>query len=136
MLKKRNPAFENCFISGFKVDSPYVIVPKEINVSNLNIDFEYEDASEIVTAKYFFESHLVGQVDLIVGRIQPESNSLENTVQIPLHEENREIYFRWRYVVFVIIIVAFIIGAFVQTFFVKHRNRNKKKRNGRRIKRK
>lgn len=78
MLKKENPIFENSFISKFDVDNPYIVIPKEADVSDLNNKFGYGEA-ETVTAQYFYEDHLVGRADFVVDGIQTESDRLKDT---------------------------------------------------------
>lgn len=53
MLKRENPIFKNCVISEFNANSLYVILPKEISVTDLNIKFDY-GGGERVTTQYFF----------------------------------------------------------------------------------
>lgn len=134
MLKKENPIFENSFISKFDVDNSYVIIPKEADVSDLNIKLDYGEA-ETVTAQYFHEDHLVGQVDFTVSVIQSESNSLEDTVEeLPSEKkENEGSSFEQKYIIFAIIVGISIEGVFLTFFYKKYRN---KKRLGRRLKRK
>ncbi len=136
MLKKENPIFENSFISKFDVDNSYVIIPKKADVSDLSIKFDYGEA-ETVTAQYFHEDHLVGQVDFTVSVIQSESNSLEDTVEVEElpseKKENEGSSFEQKYIIFAIIVGISIEGVFLIFFYKKYRN---KKRLGRRLKRK
>jgi len=136
MLKKENPIFENCVISKFDVDNSYVIIPKGLNISDMNIKFDYGEA-ETVTAQYFYENHLVGQIGFIVEGIQSESDSLENTVKEQLSEGkwNKGSLFNWKYIVFAIIVGALIAGVVLKVLAQKYCGRNKKNRSGRRLKR-
>ncbi len=88
MLKKEDPIFENCVISKLDTDQAYVMVPKGLNSSDLNIKLDYQEP-ETVTAQYFYEDHLAGQVDFIVENVQEESDQLEHTVKEPLSEEKK-----------------------------------------------
>lgn len=134
MLKKENPIFQNSFISKFDADNSYVIIPEEADVSDLNIKFDYGEA-ETVTAQYFYEDHLVGQVDFTVSVIQSESDSLEDTVEeLPSEKkENEESSFEQKYIIFAIIVGISVEGVFLIFFYKIYRN---KKRLGRRLKRK
>lgn len=123
ILKKENPIFENCFISKFDVDNSYVIIPKEADVSDLNIKFDYGEA-ETVTVQYFYEDHLVGQVDFVVDGIQTESDSLKDTAEEPLSEE-KESSLNWKHIIFAIIVGITIVGAFLIVLLKKCRSRNK-----------
>lgn len=133
MLKKENPIFENSFISKFDVDNSYVIIPKEADVSDLNIKFDYGEA-ETVTAQYFYEDHLVGQIDFIVEDIQVESDSPENTIKEPLSEEkeSKGSLFNWKYTIFVIIVGVFVVGVILKILIQKYPGRKNKR--GRRLK--
>ena len=137
MLKKENPYFENCVISKFDVDNSYVIMPKGLNISDLNIKFDYGEA-ETVTAQYFYENHLVGQIGLVVEGIQSKSDSPEKPVKEPLSEEkeSKGSLFNWKYIVFAIIVGIFIAGVVLKVFGEKYCGRNKKNRPGRKLKRK
>ena len=137
MLKKENPYFENCVISKFDVDNSYVIMPKGLNISDLNIKFDYGEA-ETVTAQYFYENHLVGQIGLVVEGIQSKSDSPEKPVKEPLSEEkeSKGSLFNWKYIIFAIIVGIFIAGVVLKVFGEKYCGRNKKNRPGRKLKRK
>ena len=93
MLKRENPIFKNCVISEFNANSLYVILPKEISVTDLNIKFDY-GGGERVTTQYFFENHLVGQLEFMVQGIQAESDNLENEVKSQVFEntENKSLF--------------------------------------------
>ncbi len=135
MLKKENPNFENCFISKFDVDNSYVIIPKEADISELNIKFDYGEA-ETVTAQYFYEEHLVGQVDFAVDGIQTESDSLKDTVEESLSEEkdDKESSLNWKHIIFAIIVGITIVGAFLIVLLKKCRSRNKENKLGKNLK--
>lgn len=137
MLKKENPNFENCFISKFDVDNSYVIIPKEADISDLNIKFDYGEA-ETVTAQYFYEEHLVGQVDFAVDGIQTESDSLRDAVEEPLSEEkeDKESSFNWKHIIFIIMVGITIVGAFLIVLLKKCRSRNNGNKLGKKLKRK
>lgn len=62
----------------FDVNNLYVIIPKEANVSDLNIKFDRE--TETVMVQYFYVTHLVGQLDFVVDGIRTESDSLKDMV--------------------------------------------------------
>ena len=129
MLKKENQMFENCFISKFDADNLYVIMPKELDVSDLNIKFDYGGA-ETVTAQYFYEDHLVGQVDFIVEGIKSESDSLENAVREPLSgkKESKRSLFNWKYIILAIIVGVLVAGVFIKISIEKYRSINRKKK--------
>lgn len=137
MLKKENPNFENCSISKFDVDSAYVIIPKGLNISDLNIKFDYGEA-ETVTAQYFYENHLVGQISFMADGIHSESDSPENPVKEPLpdEKENKRGHFNWKYIIFAIIVGALVAGVFLKVLTQKYCSGNKKNRSGRRFDRK
>lgn len=132
MLKKENPIFENSLISKLDVDNPYIVIPKEANVSDLNIKFDYGEA-EMVTAQYFCEDHLVGQVDFVVDAIQTESDRLKDTAEEPLPEEkeDKESDLNWKYIIFAIIVGITIVGAFLIVLLKKCHGRNKGNKLGR-----
>lgn len=137
MMKKENPIFENSFISKFDADNSYVIIPKGLDVSDLNIKFDYGGA-ETVTAQYFYEDHLVGQVDFTVEGIQSESDSLGNVVREPLSQkkESKRSLFNWKYIIFAIIVGVLVAVVFIKVALEKYRSKNRKNRLGRRPKRK
>lgn len=137
MLKQENPIFENSFISKFDADNSYVIIPKGLDVSDLNIKFDYGGA-ETVTAQYFYEDHLVGQVDFTVEGIQSESDSLGNVVREPLSEkkESKRSLFNWKYIIFAIIVGVLVAVVFIKVSLEKYRSKNRKNKLGRRPKRK
>lgn len=126
MLKKENPIFENSFISKLDVDNSYIVIPKEADVSDLNIKFDYGEA-ETVTAQYFYEDHLVGQVDFTVDGIQTESDSLKDTAEEPLSEEkeDKESSLNWKHIIFAIIVGITIMGALLIVLLKKCPSRNK-----------
>lgn len=134
MLKKENPNFENYFISKFDVNNSYIIIPKGLNISDLNIKFDYGEA-KTVTAQYFYENHLVGQISFIVDGIQSESDSAENPVKEPLSEkkESKGSLFNWKYIIFAIIVGALVAVVFLKVLTQKYCIRNKKNRSGRRL---
>ena len=136
MLKKENPNFENCSISKFDVDSAYVIIPKGLNISDLNIKFDYGEA-ETVTAQYFYENHLVGQISFMADGIHTESDSPENPVKEPLPDEKENGgHFNWKYIIFAIIVGTLVVGVFLKVLTQKYCSGNKKNRSGRRFDRK
>lgn len=65
MLKRESPVFEDCVISEVDADNLYVILPKELSVTDLNIKFDY-GGEETVAAQYYIENHLVGQLEFTV----------------------------------------------------------------------
>lgn len=115
MLKKENKIFENCFISRFDVDNSYVIIPKGLNASDLNIKFDYEEAKTI-TAQYFYDKYLAGQVDLVVKGIQLERDILKSTVLEPLSggKENKGLPFNREHIIFTIIAGVIAVGALLK----------------------
>ena len=137
MLKKENEIFENCLISKFDADNSYVIIPKELDVSDLNIKFDY-GGTETVTAQYFYEDHLVGQVDFIVEGIKSGSDSLENAVREPLSEkkESKRSLFSWKFIIFAIIVGVLVAGVFIKVSLEKYRSKNRKNKLGSKPKRK
>lgn len=140
MLKKENPIFENSHISKFDVDNSYIVIPKEADVSNLNIKFDYGEA-ETVTAQYFYEDHLVGQVDFAVDAIQTESDRIKDTAWEPLSEEkeekaDKESSLNWKHIIFAIIVGITIMGVFLIVLLKKCRSRNKGNKLGSKLKRK
>lgn len=126
MLKKENPIFENCSISKFDVDDIYVVIPKGVNVSDLNLIFDYEEA-ETVTAQYFYEDHLVGQIGFAVEGIQSESDSTDEPVKEPLSEETKSkgSHFEWKYMIFVVIAGVLVVGVFLKVLAKKYGNGDK-----------
>ncbi len=125
MLKRENPIFENCVISEFDADNLYVILPKELSVTDLNIKFYYGGA-ETVTAQYSFENHLVGQFEFTVEGIQTESASIENEVQEQASEnmENESHSLNRNYIIFAIIVGIFVAGIILKVSTEKYRNKN------------
>lgn len=141
MLKRENPIFENCVISEFDADNLYVILPKELSVTDLNIKFDYGGA-ETVIAQYFFENHLVGQFVFTVEGIQTESDSIENEVKEQVFEnmENESHSLNWNYIIFAIIVDIFVMGIILKVSTEKYRSKNRlgskwKKKNIRRKRR-
>lgn len=126
MLKKENPIFENCFISKFDVDNAYVIIPKKKKITDLDIKFDYEE-TEVVTAQYYYENHLVGQVSFMVESIQSEGNSSENTVKESFSKEkgNKGDFYNWKYIIFLIIAGTFIVGVILKVLVEKYRGKNR-----------
>lgn len=137
MLKKENPRFENCFISRFDVDHSYVFIPKGLNISDLDIKFDYGEA-ETVTAQYFYENHLVGQISFIAEGVKSESDSLENAVREPLSEkkESKRRLFNWKWIIFAIIAGVLAVGVFIKVSLEKYRSKNRKNKLGSKAKRK
>lgn len=137
MLKKENPIFEKCFISEFNVDNSYVIIPTKLKVSDLNIEFDYGE-TKTVTAQYFYENHLLGQVDFLVENIQVESDSLKNEVKEPLYEEKESegSSFDRKHIIFAIIVGILSVGVLIKVLLEKYRSKSrcKLKRKGIRTK--
>lgn len=141
MLKRENPIFENCVISEFDADNLYVILPKELSVTDLNIKFDYGGA-ETVTAQYYFENYLAGQFEFTVEGIQTESDSIENEVKEQVFEnmENESHSLNWNYIIFAIIVGIFAVGIILKITTERYQNKNKlgskwKKKNIRRKRR-
>lgn len=126
MLKRESPIFENCVISEFDADNLYVILPKELSVTDLNINFDYGGA-ETVTAQYYFENHLVGQFEFTVEGIQTESASIENEVQEQVSEnmENESHSLNRNYIIFAIIVGIFVAGIILKVSTGKYRSKNR-----------
>lgn len=126
MLKRENPIFKNCVISEFNANSLYVILPKEISVTDLNIKFDY-GGGERVTTQYFFENHLVGQLEFMVQGIQAESDNLENEVKSQVFEntENKSLFFKCSYIILAIIVGIFAVGVILKVSIEKHRSKNR-----------
>ena len=101
----------------------------------MNIKFDYGGA-ETVTAQYFYEEHLVGQVDFAVDGIPTESDSLKDTVEEPLSEEkdDKESSLNWKHIIFAIIVGITIVGAFLIVLLKKCRSRNKESKLGKKLK--
>ena len=137
MLKRESPIFENCVISEFDADNLYVILPKELSVTDLNINFDY-GGEETVTAQYYSENHLVGQLEFTVEGIQAESDSIENEVQKQvsdnMEDESRSL--NWKYIIFAIIAAIFAVGIIFKVSIEKYRSKNRKNRLGSRWNRK
>lgn len=113
ILKKENPIFENCSISKFDVDDSYVVIPKGLHISDLNIILDYGEA-ETVTAQYFCEDHPVGQISFTADGIRAENGSPEPPADEPLSgkKERKGSFFIWKYIVFAIMAGAFGVGIF------------------------
>ena len=126
MLKRESPIFENCVISEFDADNLYVILPKGLSVTDLNINFDYGGA-ETVTAQYYFENHLVGQFEFTVEGIQTESASIENEVQEQVSEnmENESHSLNRNYIIFAIIVGIFVAGIILKVSTGKYRSKNR-----------
>ncbi len=137
MLKKEDPIFENCVISKLDTDQAYVMVPKGLNSSDLNIKLDYQEP-ETVTAQYFYEDHLAGQVDFIVENVQEESDQLEHTVKEPLSEEKKSggSSFNWKLFLFITLIGVFVMGVLIKVLLDCYHSRNRKIRLGSKSKRK
>lgn len=126
MLKRENPIFKNCVISEFNANSLYVILPKEISVTDLNIKFDY-GGGERVTTQYFYENHLVGQLEFMVQGIQVESDNLENEVKSQVFEntENKSLFFKYSYTILAIIVGIFAVGVILKVSIEKHRSKSR-----------
>lgn len=126
MLKRENPIFKNCVISEFNANSLYVILPKEISVTDLNIKFDY-GGGERVTTQYFYENHLVGQLEFMVQGIQAESDNLENEVKSQVFEntENKSLFFKYSYTILAIIVGIFAVGVILKVSIEKHRSKSR-----------
>lgn len=119
----------------------WLLVPKELSVTDLNIKFDYGGA-ETATAKYFFENRLVGQFEFTVEGIQTESDSIENEVKEQVFEnmENESHSLNWNYIIFAIIVGIFVTGIILKVSTEKYRSKNRlgskwKKKNIRRKRR-
>lgn len=139
MLKKEDPIFENCFISKFDIDDLYVIIPKGLNSSDLDVEIDYEE-TEMVTARYFYGDYLAGQIDFAVEGVQPESESQENTVQELSSEDNENEkkregrMFHRSIIILTSIAMVLIVGVFLKSFSGKYRGKNRGCKPGRRLK--
>lgn len=136
MLKEQSSIFENCYISNFEVDAPYVILPKGADISDLDVKIDYEEA-ETVMAQYFYEDHLVRQIDFAVEGVQLESDTEETIVEeMPSEEkESEKSFFHWNQIILVMIAGVFIAGALLVILLWKYHSRNSKRKPGRRLKR-
>ena len=135
MLKKENQIFEHCVISKFDADNLYIMMPKKSDVSDLNIKFDYGE-TETVAVQYFYEDHLVGQVDFIVEGIQSESDRLENAASEPLSEkeERKRSLLSWKYIIFAILVGVLVAGVFIKVSLERNRRKKRKRKLGSRPK--
>ncbi len=99
---------------------------QEISVTDLNIKFDY-GGGERVTTQYFFENHLVGQLEFMVQGIQAESDNLENEVKSQVFEntENKSLFFKCSYIILAIIVGIFAVGVILKVSIEKHRSKNR-----------
>lgn len=131
MLKKEDPTFENCTVSRFRYDSPYVIIPKEGSLSDLSIRLTYEDAPETgtVSAQYYYGNHLVGQMEFSVDGIQKEVDLPEDTASLsPSEEQSTEKHFKWWYVLLIIVILILLAVAALKIYVEWRRYQNRLRR--------
>lgn len=119
-LKRESPIFENCVISEFDADNLYVILPKELSVTDLNIKFDY-GGEETVTAQYYSENHLVGQLEFTVEGIQTGNDSIENKVQEQVSDnmEDESHSLNGKYIIFVSIVGIFTAGIILKVLIQK-----------------
>lgn len=135
MLRKENPVFANYAVSELDMSDAYVVVPKGADISDLQIKFEYgETEPKAVTAQYFYEDHLVGQVDFTAEDMTAESDREEDAAKEPLPEEKEEerSFFGWKQILLILIAGILAAGVFVKISLERKRSRNRRNSRNRR----